>query len=209
MNSPTSLRILIADPHPVVREGVAAVLSRQPDMQVVAQAKNGQETLDLFGKLVPNVLVMEIDLPDMEGRELIATLTKRYPAACTLVLSRHDEEEYIYRALQAGAKGYCLKEDDPEALVAAVRLVCEGQRALAANMSVKLVGRLQRPELTTREQEVLVLLAAGHSNQEIGTKLFIAEGTVKVHVANILGKMDVSDRTQAVVAAIRRGLVSL
>ena len=209
MSSLTSHRILIADAQPIVRAGLAAILSRHPDMQVVGQASDGQEAICLFHTLRPDVLVMEVKFRDLSGKEVIDKLMNRFPNTNILVLSHHEEEEYIYRALQAGAKGYHYKVADPEALVTAVRLVCKGHQTLAASVTLKMVQRMRAKELTPRELEVLDRLVAGNSNQEIGILLCIAEGTVKVHVANILQKLGVCDRTQAAVAAISRGLVPL
>ena len=208
-NRPSFARVLIADPEPIMSEGLNAIFSRQADMQVVGQAACGQEALDLFCTLRPDVLVMEAEFPDIRGKDLIATLLSQFPAAAALVFSHHAEEETIYRALQAGAKGYYLKDADATILVEAVWHVCAGHRVLPACVSEKLAECLRKEVLTTREQEVLEQIVAGCSIQEIAGRLLIGEGTVKAHVNNILKKMGCNDRTQAVVTALRRGLVSL
>ena len=208
-NSPALARVVIADPEPVFLDGLAAVFARQSDMQVVGRAGCGQDALDMFSALRPDVLVMEARFPDLSGRDIITTLLRRFPAAVVLVFSRHEEEESIYRLLQAGAKGYYFKDVQGTLLVEAVWRVCAGHRAMHPRVSEKLAGRLQRAELSRREIQVLEQIVEGCSNQELGLKLFIAEGTAKAHVNNIFYKLGVNDRTQAVVAALRRGLVSL
>ncbi len=208
-NRPSSLRVLIADPEPVFRAGLVAVLLRQPDIQVAGQAGCGQEALDLFCTLRPDLLIMEARFDDMRGTEVIVAILRQFPASYILMLSRHAEEETIHHALKAGARGYCLKEIEEQPLIEAVRRVCAGSRALPARVSEQLAVRMQRPELTARELEVLAQMVAGRSNQEIAARLFITEGTVKAHVVNIFRKMDASDRTQAVLSALKRGLVPL
>ncbi len=208
-SGPSPLRVLIADPEPLYREGLAAVLLRQPDIQIVGQTACGREALDMFCTLRPDLLIMEAEFADMRGKEVIAAIVNRFPASYILILSRHAEEETIYRALLAGARGYCLKETEEKPLIEAVRRVCAGSRALPSQVSEKLAGRMQRPELTARELEVLGQMVAGCSNQEVANQLFISEGTVKAHVVNIFRKMGAGDRTQAVLSALKRGLVPL
>jgi len=207
MNPNAVIRVLLADPHPVVREGLASVLARQSDMECVGETSSGQETLRRFCELRPDVLVMEMHFSDMDGKSLLTSLRTRFPSACILVLTLQMGEETIYEALQAGAKGYYFKDASLEAIVAAIRTVHGGKAIFAKHVAEKLTGRLQTKVLTPREREVLLSMAQGHSNQEIGNSLFISEGTVKAHANSIYSKLSVSDRTQAVVVAIRRGLV--
>jgi len=201
------IRVLVADPHPVVCDGLEAMLSRQPDLECVGKIHSGQETLRRFNELRPDVLVTEITFPDLDGLRLLAQLREQCPSACLLVLSLKAGDEAIYQALHAGAKGYYFKDVSPEAIADAIRAVYAGQSTLDRNVATALALRLQTTELTAREREILRHLAQGQSNQEIGRTLFIAEGTVKAHVNSIFAKLGVNDRTQAVVLAIKRGLV--
>ena len=209
MSQKLPLRILIADDHPVVRQGLAAMIGRQPGMTVIAEAGNGREVVDLFRRHRPDVTLMDLQMPQMDGVEAIAVIREEVTTARIIVLTTYDTDEDIYRVLRAGAMAYLLKDAPPQELLSAIRAVHEGQKRIPEEIAAKLSNRLGRPELTAREMEVLRLLVAGQSNKGIGTTLNISEGTVRAHINNILFKMNASDRTQAATLAVKRGLVRL
>jgi len=209
MNPVTPIRILIADDHPVVREGLAAMIKRRTDMTVVAEANHGQEAVALFHQHQPDVVLMDLRMPEMDGVEAILTIREQTPEARVIVLTTYDTDEDIYRALRAGAKAYLLKDTPREELLDTIRAVSAGRTRVPSDVAAKLVERVSSEALTAREVDVLRLIVAGHSNREIATLLYISEGTVKTHVNHLLMKLGVSDRTQAVTTALRRGLVSL
>ncbi|MBL8046091.1 MAG: response regulator transcription factor [Anaerolineales bacterium] len=201
--------ILISDDHAVVREGLAAMLSRRAEMQVVAEASNGVQAVELALKHKPDILLMDLRMPQMGGVEAIRAIRAEWPEARVIVLTTYDGDEDIFRALQAGAQGYLLKDTPREDLLDAIRTVHAGRKHIPPEVAAKLAERLTTEALTERERQVLQLIVAGQSNKEIGASLNISEGTVKVHVNSLLGKLGVSDRTQAVTEALRRGLVHL
>jgi two-component system NarL family response regulator len=201
--------ILITDDHTVVREGLAAMIGRRAEIQVVAEASNGVQAVELALKHKPDVLLMDLRMPQMGGVEAIQTIRAAWPEARVIVLTTFDGDEDIFRALQAGAKGYLLKDTPREELLEAIRAVHAGRKHIPPEVAAKLADRLTSETLTEREREVLQLIVGGQSNKEIGASLNISEGTVKVHVNSLLGKLGVSDRTQAVTAALKRGLVHL
>ena len=203
------IRILIVDDHPVVREGLAAIINRQPDMLVVAEASNGQHALEQYRQHTPDVALMDLRMPLMNGVEAITALRKQYPGSRFIVLTTFDGDEDIYRALQAGAQGYLLKDMFREDLLDAIRAVHAGQRRIPTAVATRLAERMIGNELTGRELEVLKQIAAGKSNREVAAALQITEGTVKGHVNNILSKLNASDRTQAVTTALQRGILHL
>ena len=209
MNPVTPIRILIADDHPVVREGLAAMIKRRTDMTVVAEANHGQEAVALFHQHQPDVVLMDLRMPGMDGVEAILTIREQTPEARVIVLTTYDTDEDIYRALRAGAKAYLLKDTPREELLDTIRAVSAGRTRVPSDVAAKLVERVSSETLTAREIDVLRLIVAGNSNREIATLLYISEGTVKTHVNHILMKLGVSDRTQAVTTALKRGLVSL
>ena len=207
--APRQIRVLIADDHPVTREGLAALLTHQENLCVVAQARDGNEALELFRRHLPDVTLMDTRMPDMDGIQALNAIRNEFPQARVIMLSTFDASEDIYHAVCGGAKSYLLKDTEPSELLQTIVRVADGQTCLPAPITAKLTERMRTPNLTAREAEVLWSLTQGMSNQEIGSKLFIAEGTVKVHVANILSKLGVSDRTQAVTTALKRGLTRL
>lgn len=209
MSQEHSIRVLIADDHPVVRTGLALMLKYEPDMEAVAEASNGHEAVELFRLHQPDVTLMDLRMPQMEGVEAIATIRAEFPAARIILLTTYDGDEDIYRGLRAGAKGYLLKDASCDELLEAIRVVHAGRSRIPPEVGAKLAERMSNPELSVREQEVVRLMATGKSNQEIGTALGITEGTVKFHVNNILSKLQVNDRTQAVIKALKRGIASL
>ena len=203
------IRILIADDHPVVREGLAAIIDRRADMCVVGLAVDGKEALQVFREVRPDITLIDLRMPQLDGVAAITQMRIENPDARIIVLTIFDGEEDIYRGLHAGAKAYLLKDTSPEELLDTIRAVYSGQRHLPSNIAMKLAHRISQRMLTSREVDVLHLMAAGKSNLEIAKVLYIAEGTVKAHVNSILEKMNVHDRTQAVTAALRSGLVHL
>jgi two-component system NarL family response regulator len=205
-----AIRILIADDHPVVREGVAAMIERRPDMTVVAEAATGRDAVAAYRAAQPDVVLMDLRMPEMTGVEAIGAIRGEFPGARIIVLTTYDGDEDIYRGLQAGARAYLLKDAPRDELLDAIRAVHAGQSRIPPAVAARLAERvLAGPQLTARELEVLRGIVAGRSNKEIGAALSIGEGTVKAHVNNILGKLGVNDRTQAVTTALQRGIVHL
>lgn len=205
----TTIRVMIADDHPALREGLSALLERQSDLRVVAMAANGQEAVALARTHQPDVILMDLRMPGLEGADAVATICDQWPEARIIILTTYDGDEDIYRALRAGAKGYLLKDVPCEELFTAIRQVHSGQKYIMSQVAQKLADRFQSSELTERELEVLQLLVQGNTNRDISEALCVAEGTVKFHVRNILDKLGASDRTQAVTIALKRGLARL
>jgi DNA-binding NarL/FixJ family response regulator len=203
------IRILIADDHSVVREGLVSLIKRKSDMVVVAEASNGREAVDLWKEHRPNVTLLDLRMPELDGVGAIKEIRQIDPDAHILVLTTFDGDEDIYRAIKAGAKGYLLKDTAREALMDSIRRVHAGETCIPSTLAAKLADRVSGEALSTREIEVLQRIAAGKSNKEIGAELFISEGTVKTHVKSIFSKLDVVSRTEAVATATRRGLIQL
>ena len=216
-----SIRVAVIDDQALVRGGFAMVLNHQPDIEVVAEGGNGLEAIDLAREHRPDVILMDIRMPDMDGLEA----TRRILDAAdwgvrVLIVTTFDPDEYIYKALRAGASGFILKDTRPEDLVTAVRVVAEGGALLAPSITRRLIGRFatqlasdanlsrKLDDLTDREEEVLTAIARGMNNQEISEQLFIGAATVKTHVSNVLSKLGLRDRAQAVVFAYESGLIS-
>ncbi|MBD2463579.1 response regulator transcription factor [Oscillatoria sp. FACHB-1407] len=209
MNPEAQIRILIADDHPVVRQGLAAMIGRKPGMAVVAEASDGREAVDLFRQHRPDVTLMDLRMPGMDGVQAIALLKESDRHARIIILTTYDTDEDIYRGLSAGAMAYILKGASPDELIDTIRVVHNGQTRIPSAVAAKLAARINSPNLTSREMEVLQLIVAGQSNKEISVSLQISEGTVRAHVNNLLSKLGVSDRTQATTLALRKGLVRL
>jgi two-component system NarL family response regulator len=203
------IRILIADDHSVVREGLASLIKRKSDMAVIAEASNGREAVDRWKEHRPNVTLLDLRMPELDGVGAIKEIREIDPGAHILVLTTFDGDEDIYRAIKAGAKGYLLKDTAREALMDSIRRVHAGETCIPSTLAAKLADRVSGEALSTREIEVLQRIAAGKSNKEIGAELFISEGTVKTHVKSIFSKLDVVSRTEAVATATRRGLIQL
>ena len=208
-NQDKPIRILLADDHFVVRMGLAAVINTQPDMCVVAEASNGEQALELFRVHQPDVTLMDLRMPRMDGVEAITAIRKEFPNGRFIVLTTYDGNEDIYRALQAGARAYLLKDMLGDTLLEAIRAVHAGQRRIPPNIADRLAERMFREELSAREMQVLKLIVKGKSNKEIASALGVVEGTVKIHINNILGKLGVSDRTQATTFALQNGIIHL
>lgn len=203
------ITVLVADDHAVVRAGLTAILEAAQDLRVVAEAANGEQAVECFARLLPDVVVLDLRMPVLDGLGALARLRREHPAARVILLTTYDDEEDVYRGLEAGASGYLLKDAAPADLVDSVRKVYAGRRAISPQVAERLAERLAVPELSDREREVLELLAAGKSNKQIAKALGIADGTVKVHVANILSKLGAQGRSEAVAVAVRRGLVRI
>ena len=203
------IRVMIADDHPALREGLSALLERQADLQVVAMAADGEEAIALVATHQPDVILMDLRMPRLEGADAVAAICTQWPEARIIILTTYDGDEDIYRALRAGAKGYLLKDAPCEELFTALRQVHRGQKYIMSQVAQKLTDRFQSSELTDRELEVLQLLVQGNTNRDISAALRVAEGTVKFHVRNILDKLGAGDRTQAVTIALKRGLARL
>ena len=203
------IRILLVEDHFLARQALSSVLSVHGTMSIVAVAENGIEAVQQYMQCSPDVVIMDLHLPGMSGFDAIARIRKHDPAARILVLSNYDGSEDIYRALKAGASAYLLKDTSGAQLVQAVEATHRGMRYIPPGVGDRLAQRMGAEDLTARELEVLTLVVHGRSNKQIATSLGIAEKTARIHVSNILGKIGVSDRTQAAIAAIQRGLVHL
>lgn len=201
------IRVLVVDDHHVVRQGLVALLKTVPDINVVAEAADGGEAVDLYRKHKPDVTLMDLRLPTVGGVEAIRRIRFETPAARVIVLTTYDGDEDIYRALQAGAKAYLLKGMSVEELISTIHAVHAGKSRIPAPIAEKLAERMGGPDLTNRELGVLQLIVRGRSNKEIASELVISEATVKTHINSLLGKLGVTDRTQAATAAIQRGIV--
>jgi DNA-binding NarL/FixJ family response regulator len=212
MDSPSPaprVKVLTADDHPLIRDGLAAVIGAQPDMAVVGEASNGEEALEQYRELRPDVMLMDLRMPVMDGLTAIRAIVAEFPGARIVALTTYDGDEDIHRALEAGAKGYLLKDMLRTEVLHAIRAVHRGQRVIPAPVAARLAEYTPRVELTEREVEVLRLVAKGFSNRQIGELLGRTEGTVKVHIKNILEKLDADDRTEAVTVALQRGIIHL
>jgi DNA-binding NarL/FixJ family response regulator len=203
------IRVFVVEDHAVVRQGLIALLSSAPEIEVVGFAQNGQEAVDRYTSLKPDVTLMDLQMPMVSGVEAIQQIRRSAPAARFIVLTTFDGDEDIYRAMQAGAKGYLLKGMDMEELVEAIRAVDAGRGRIPSVIAEKLAQRVGSEELTSREVEVLERIVAGRANKEIAADLHISEATVKSHVNSLLGKLGVADRTHAAVLALQRGIVRL
>jgi DNA-binding NarL/FixJ family response regulator len=209
MQNSKPIRILVVDDHFMIRMGLSASLNVERDMQVVAEAGTGDAALEAYRKHHPTVVIMDVRLPGMSGAESTASIQREFPEARVLMLSTHSGEEEIYRALQAGAHGYILKSAVREELLRAIREVHAGRRYLDSVVAPLLAERMSHRSLTSRELEVLQMVAKGMGNKEIAAVLNIAEVTVKLHVSHVLEKLDARDRTEAATVALQRGIINM
>ncbi|PYR72887.1 MAG: DNA-binding response regulator [Acidobacteria bacterium] len=203
------LKIMLVDDHYLVRMGLASIIALEPDMTVCAEAASGEQARALFRTHRPDVTLMDLRLPGMNGADTIQAIRAEFPDARIVMLSTYVCDEEIYGALQAGAMAYLVKSVQREELMRAIRKAAAGQRHIPAEVAARLADRVSRSQLSTRELEVLRLLVSGRRNREIATTLDITEGTVKLHVSSILGKLGAADRTEAVTVALQRGIVQL
>jgi DNA-binding NarL/FixJ family response regulator len=209
MNEPARIRILSVDDHALVREGLATVINDQPDMRMVADAGTGGEAISQFRQYQPDVTLLDLRLPDMSGIEALIAIRREFPEARIIMLTTFDGDVEVQRALEAGARGYLLKNMTPESMFQVIRKVHTGKTHVPVEIAVHLAEHVSDEQLTRRELDVLQQIAEGNRNSDIAAKLFVAEGTVKVHVKNIMQKLGATDRTHAVTIAVRRGIIRL
>lgn len=212
-----AIKILIADDHPVVREGLIAMLSREADFQVVGEAKDGLEALNKSKELSPDVVLMDLRMPEMDGVEAMRQIRSAMPDIKFIILTTYSDDEYIFSGIEAGARAYLLKDAPREDLFKAIRSVSRGESLIQPVVASKLLDRFSQlsrrvpsgEELSGRELEVLCLMAKGSANKEISAELNIAQSTVKTHITNIFQKLGVNDRTEAVTQALKKGIIRL
>ena len=209
MMATNGIRILSVDDHPLLREGIAAVINSQQDMRVIADAASAKDAIEQFRKHKPDVTLMDLRLPDKSGIDTMISIRMEFPEARIIMLTTFEGDVEIQRALEAGARAYLLKNMPPKELVEVIRQVHAGKKRIPPQLAAQLAEHMSDEALTSREIEVLGQIAEGNRNRDIGEKLFITEETVKVHIKNIMGKLGASDRTQAVAIAIRRGIIHL
>lgn len=209
MSAPAPIRLLCVDDHPLIREGIAALLRSQADLLLVAEASNGREALERFREHRPDVTLMDLRLPDMSGIDALLAIRAEFPDARVLLLTTFEGDAEMRRALAAGARGYLLKSMPPADLLAAVREVHAGRKRIPPEVAAQLAEHLGEEGLTARELEVLRQVAGGNRNRDIAERLRISEETVKVHVKHVIEKLGARDRTGAVAIALRRGIIQL
>jgi two-component system, NarL family, response regulator len=207
--TPTSIRILLADDHTVMRQGLRELLGRQAGLTIIAEANNGHEAVELFRRHQPDIVLTDIEMPLMDGITALAAIRLEYPEARGILLTMHAREGDILRGMRAGALGYVLKDAPFDTLLEAIHAVSAGRHWVAPEVGAQLAVRMVSAELTTRELDVLQQLAQGKSNQEIAAALTMSEGTVKFHINHVLHKLGAADRTQAVLTALKRGFAYL
>ena len=208
-SNPSRIRVLVADDHPVVRQGIIANVSPERDMTVVAEAADGIEAVELIKEHLPDVVMLDLRMPRMDGLEVISQLNASKLPSKVVIMTTFESEEDVHRSMKEGARGYLLKDSTQEEILDAIRRVSLGETYLPARIVQKVAESLRKPELSPREIEVLRCVATGKSNKEIGAQLFITEGTVKTHVKHLLEKLSVVGRTAAIKEAVHRGLVRL
>jgi len=208
ISSSKKIRVLLVDDHVIVRMGMSFAVNNQPDMQVVAQAQDGIEAIEMYRLHQPDVVILDLRMPKRNGIETIILMRRESSGARILVVSNYDAGDEITAAIQAGARGFLPKDTSVDTLMAAIRCVNEGEEFMPPEVGKRLSGRLSS-QLSTREIEVLTLLGKGLSNKELGSALNVTESTVKIHVTHIFSKLDVTDRTQAVLKAIKRGIIHM
>ena len=209
VSKPAKIRVLSIDDHPLVREGLAALINAQTDMCVVGQGATGHEAIQLFRELQPDVALMDLRLPDLSGIDAMITILSGFPQARIIMVTSSEGDVEMERALAGGAKGYILKSMPPREVLEAIRKVHAGKKAIPPEIAAQLADHMSDETLTAREIEVLQQVAEGNRNRDIADRLFISEGTVKVHIQHIMDKLGASDRTQAITIAVRRGIIQL
>jgi DNA-binding NarL/FixJ family response regulator len=209
MSDQPPIRVLTVDDHPLLREGIAAIINSQPDMSLVAQASNGTDAVQMFREHRPDVTLMDLRLPDLSGIDAMIAIRADFPEARIIMLTTFEGDVEIQRALEAGARGYMLKSMPPKDLVDGIRQVHAGKKRVPAEIAAHLAEHMSDESLTTREIEVLRHVSGGNRNRDIAERLFISEETVKVHIKHIMEKLGASDRTQAIAIAVRRGIIQL
>jgi DNA-binding NarL/FixJ family response regulator len=207
MNSSKPIRVFTVDDHPLLREGIAAVIGSQEDMLLISQASSGAEAVERYGELQPDVTLMDVRMPGMSGIDAVISIRSRFPDARIIMLTTFEGDIEIQRALAAGARGYLLKNTPPNDLVGVIRQVHSGRKQIAPDVAAQIAEHMGEEDLTSREIEVLQQVAAGYRNRDIGERLFISEETVKVHLRHIMEKLGARDRTQSVSIAVRRGII--
>ena len=203
------IRVLSVDDHPLLRQGIAAIIESQPDMVLVSQAATGSEALQKYREFRPDITLMDLRLPDLSGIDAMIGIRTEFPDARIVMLTTFEGDVEIQRALQAGARGYLLKSTPPDELVQAIRQVHAGKKRVPAQIAAQLAEHMSYESLTAREVEVLREVAEGNRNKDIANRLFISEETVKVHIKHIMDKLGANDRTQAISIAVRRGIIQL
>lgn len=209
MTAAQKIRLVLADDHPIVRDGLAAIINQQPDMEVVAEAGDGETAVAHYRSYQPDILVLDLRMPKLDGVAVVEQVLEEYPAARLLIITTYDSDEDILRCLTQGALGYLLKDAPRNEILAAIHAVSEGRRFTSSSIAVKALEHFNRPTLTHRELEVLQQLAQGRSNKDLARRLDITEGTAKSHVKSILMKLDAMSRTEAVAIGHRRGLIQI
>ena len=209
MNDPSQIRVLSVDDHPLLRQGILAIINNESDMLLVAEAASGGEGIQKFREHQPDVTLMDLRLPDMSGIDTMIAIRTEFPDARVIMLTTFEGDVEVQRALGAGARGYMLKSMPPKDLVEVIRQVHAGKKRVPAELAAQLAEHLSDESLTEREVEVLRHIAGGNRNRDIAEQLFISEETVKVHVKHIMEKLGANDRTQAVAIAVRRGIIQL
>jgi DNA-binding NarL/FixJ family response regulator len=209
VNEPVRIRVVSVDDHPLVREGIATLINDQEDMQLVAQGSTGKEAILRFREHRPDILLLDVRLPDMNGIDAMISIRSEFPEARVIIVTSSEGDVEMQRALAGGAASYLVKSMPPQSLLEAIRKVHAGKKAIPPEVAAQLADHLADETLTAREIEILQQIAEGNRNRDIADKLCISEGTVKVHVQHIMGKLAANDRTQAITIAVRRGIIHL